>query len=50
METGLPEAANPMVLLLNDPDLRLVSLAVQYAAQLSRRGGADDDDDEPIPF
>ena len=35
-ETALPEVAGLMLPLLQDPDLRLVSLAVQYAAQVAR--------------
>jgi hypothetical protein len=34
VETSLPEAADLVLPLLNDADLRLVSLAVHYAAQL----------------
>ncbi|MBY0528119.1 MAG: DUF4132 domain-containing protein [Gemmataceae bacterium] len=43
METDLPEVAHLMLPLLHDADLRLVSLAVHYAAQLAR---SDEDDDE----
>jgi hypothetical protein len=43
VETGLPEVAGLMLPLLHDADLRVVSLAVGYAAQLARCEGADDD-------
>ncbi len=42
-ETGLADAAGLILPLLHDADLRLVSLAVHYAAGLARP--ADDDDD-----
>ena len=44
-ETGLPEAVNLMLPLLHDADLRLVSLALQYAAELTRSQDADDEED-----
>jgi hypothetical protein len=48
-ETGLPEAAGPMLRLLDDPDLRLVSLAVQYASQLAPTGADDGAGDAHAP-
>jgi hypothetical protein len=42
METGLPEAAGLLLPLLQDADLRLVSLAVSYAAQVAQGGDEDD--------
>jgi hypothetical protein len=42
-ETGLPEVAGLLLPLLNDADLRLVSLAVNYAAQLAQGGDGDED-------
>ncbi len=47
-ETALPAVANLMVPLLQDDDPRLVSLAVQYAAGLSRTSVDDVDEDVGI--
>ncbi|HEV3438164.1 MAG TPA: hypothetical protein VG122_12440, partial [Gemmata sp.] len=44
-ETGLPEASALLLPLLNNPDLRLVSLGVAHASQIA---SADPDDDEPV--
>ncbi len=46
-ETGLPEAARVILPLLQDADLRLVSLAVHYAGQLAR---SDEDDGIAAPL
>lgn len=43
LETDLPEAASLVLPLLHDPDPRLVSLAVLYAAQLARSDDSEDD-------